>query len=154
MTTVDSAAERTNLVRFVTDRVATRLVEAIEVDEVEPTVDGAERVGLAGDARRQQLMVGAWLNEELAIVNQDRMRRGEPPLSELADRDVRARVVAELTGSGPLEPYMTDPAVEEIDVNSHLSTWVTYADGRKVDVGQLWSRRRPSPPTRSGSPAA
>ncbi len=46
--------------------------------------------------------------------------------------------VAELTGTGPLEPFMTDPLVEEIDVNSHLSTWVTYADGRKIDVGQLW----------------
>jgi Flp pilus assembly CpaF family ATPase len=33
---------------------------------------------------------------------------------------------------------MSDPLVEEIDVNSHLSTWVTYTDGRKVDVGQLW----------------
>ena len=33
---------------------------------------------------------------------------------------------------------MSDPLVEEIDVNSHLSTWVTYSDGRKVDVGQLW----------------
>ena len=66
------------------------------------------------------------------------MRSGEAPLPETADRAVRARVVAELTGTGPLEPYMTDPAVEEIDVNSHASTWVTYADGRKVDVGQLW----------------
>jgi Flp pilus assembly CpaF family ATPase len=33
---------------------------------------------------------------------------------------------------------MSDPAVEEIDVNGHRSTWVTYNDGRKVDVGQLW----------------
>ena len=65
-----------------------------------------------------------------------------------------SRVVAELTGTGPLEPYMSDPSVEEIDVNSHLSTWVTYADGRKVDVGSLWESRPTSPPTRSGWRAA
>ena len=33
---------------------------------------------------------------------------------------------------------MSDPTVEEIDVNSHPSTWVTYSDGRKIDVGALW----------------
>jgi Flp pilus assembly CpaF family ATPase len=135
LTTIDSARERATLVQVVTDRVATRLVEAIEVDEIDDR-DGDRK--LAGDIRRQQLLVGAWLSEELAFVNQDRMRRGASPLSEMADRDIRARVVAELTGTGPLEPYMTDPEIEEIDVNSHLSTWITYADGRKVDVGQLW----------------
>lgn len=134
-----TADDRASLVRFVTDRVAGRLVEAIEQDETDRqdgTANGA--VALAADPRRQQLLVGAWLSEELATVNQDRMHRGDAPLSEMLDRDVRARVVAELTGTGPLEPYMTDPSVEEIDVNSHRSTWVTYADGRKVDVGQLW----------------
>ncbi len=135
MTTIDSADDRAALVRFVTDRVADRLVEAIELDEAH-AADGES--SLAGDARRQQVMVGAWLSEEIAVVNQDRMRRGDPSLSEMVDRDVRARVVAELTGAGPLDPYMTDPGVEEIDVNSHRSTWITYADGRKVDIGQLW----------------
>ena len=127
------------LVRFVTERVASRLVEAIEQDETDRH-DGiaVAQLPLAGDARRQQLLVGAWLSDEIAGVNQDRMRRGDPPLAELADRDIRSRVVAELTGSGPLEPYMCDPTVEEIDVNSHLSTWVTFSDGRKVDVGALW----------------
>jgi Flp pilus assembly CpaF family ATPase len=131
--------DRAALVRFVTDRVAARLVEAIEHDEADrqeglATTDAP----LAGDARRQQLLVGAWLSEEIATVNQDRMHRGDPPLEEPADREIRSRVVAELTGTGPLERHMTDPTVEEIDVNSHLSTWVTYSDGRKVDVGALW----------------
>ena len=131
--------ERAGLVRYVTDRVATRLVEAIEVDETDQQ-DGVVtgRPPLVADARRQQLLVGAWLSEEIALVNQDRMQRGDPPLEEAVDREIRSRVVAELTGTGPLEPYMSDPGVEEIDVNSHLSTWVTYADGRKIDVGSLW----------------
>ncbi|MFP5489278.1 MAG: ATPase, T2SS/T4P/T4SS family, partial [Acidimicrobiia bacterium] len=131
--------ERAALVRFITDRVADRLVEAIEADEDDHQEGhpGAARP-LAADPRRQQLLVGAWLSEEIATANQDRMHRGEPPLPELVDREIRARVVAELTGTGPLEPYMSDPVVEEIDVNSHESTWVTYADGRKIDVGRLW----------------
>jgi Flp pilus assembly CpaF family ATPase len=134
-----SADDRGALVRFVTDRVAVRLVEAIEHDETDRH-EGLATAGapLAGDARRQQLMVGAWLSEEIATVNQDRMRSGDAPLPEMIDREIRSRVVAELTGTGPLEPYMTDPLVEEIDVNSHVSTWVTYSDGRKVDVGALW----------------
>ena len=126
------------LVRIVTDRVAVRLVEAIELDESQPQARNTAGVSLAADARRQQLLVGAWLSEEMATVNQDRLRRGESTLTSGVDREIRGRVVAELTGTGPLEPFMSDPLVEEIDVNSHLSTWVTYNDGRKVDVGSLW----------------
>ena len=127
---------------MLTDRVASRLVEAIERDELERAEahDGRTpgRAPLAADARRQQLLVGAWLNDEIALVNQDRMRSGEAPLAAAIDRELRGRVLAELTGAGPLEPFMSDPLVEEIDVNSHLSAWVTYSDGRKIDVGQLW----------------
>ena len=48
-------------------------------------------------------------------------------------------MVAELFAFGPLQQWMDAPDVEEIDVNSHLHTWVSYVDGRQVDVGQLWS---------------
>ena len=135
------SGDQSALVRFVTDRVAERLVDAIEEAadaEANEHASAATEPTLAGDRRRQQLMVGAWLSEEIAELNQDRMHRGDPFLSASDDREIRARVVAELTGTGPLEPYMTDPTVEEIDVNSHASTWVTYTDGRKIDVGQLW----------------
>lgn len=99
--------DRAATVRFVTDRVAARLVEAIEADENDH-LDGyaADDRPLAGDSRRQQLLVGAWLSEEIAILNQDRMHRGDAPMAEMADREIRSRVVAELTGTGPLEPYM------------------------------------------------
>jgi pilus assembly protein CpaF len=133
--TVES--EIRHAVRIVTDRVAGRLIEAIEHDDTRRN----DRPGgaLAGDERRQALLVGAWLNEELATLNDERLQRGERPLPGRVEHQVRARVVAELTGAGPLEPYLSDPEVEEIDVNSPSSTWVTYTDGRKVDVGALWS---------------
>lgn len=134
------------IVADLTERVAARLVDAIELDDLE-RADGravappgrAVAAPLAADPRRQQLLVGAWLGDELAALNQRRLQGGLRPLDADTDRRVRARVVADLTGSGPLDPYMNDPAVEEIDVNSHRSTWVTYADGRKIDVGQLWT---------------
>ena len=133
--TVES--EIRHAVRIVTDRVAGRLIEAIEHDDTRRN----DRPGgaLAGDERRQALLVGAWLNEELATLNDERLQQGERPLPGRVEHQVRARVVAELTGAGPLEPYLSDPEVEEIDVNSPSSTWVTYTDGRKVDVGALWS---------------
>ncbi len=141
MTVVSSVptveSEIRTAVRVVTDRVAHRLIEAIEHDDAHR----GDRPGgaLAGDERRQALLVGAWVNEELATVNDERLHRGERPLAGRVEQQVRARVVAELTGAGPLEPYLSDPEVEEIDVNSPSSTWVTYTDGRKVDVGALWS---------------
>ncbi len=121
-------------VQAVTARVADRLIEAVERDAEAPSDSP-----LATDERRQQLLVGAWINDEINVVNEDRLRSGLRPLDLEAEQTLRARVVADLTGSGPLEPYLNDENVEEIDVNSATSTWVTFADGHKVDVGALWN---------------
>ena len=127
------------MVALVTDRVATRLIEAIEHDDGDKADAGRTDNLLANDERRQALLVGAWISDEIAVVNEERLQRGLRPLGQRAEQQTRARVVAELTGAGPLEPYLSDPQVEEIDVNSPDSTWVTYTDGRKVDVGRLWA---------------
>ncbi len=124
-------------VAVVTDRVARRLIDAIEDEETTPRVDG--RPALADDERRQLLLVGGWIGDEVDQLNEARLRRGDRPLDDAAEHALRSRVVADLTGAGPLETYLTDPRVEEVDVNSDASTWVTYTDGRKVDVGRLWS---------------
>ncbi|MGA9278189.1 CpaF family protein, partial [Ilumatobacter sp.] len=122
----------------VTTRVADRLIDAVEHDAAR-TDRGPGDVLLALDERRQQLLVGAWINDEISVVNEDRLRAGRRPLDLADEHTLRSRVVAELTGAGPLEPFLNDDAVEEIDVNSASSTWITYADGRKVDVGALWN---------------
>ena len=123
-------------VALVIDRVATRLIEAIEHDDTDRT-DGRS-VPLAADERRQQLLIGGWIGEEFATLTEERLQRGLRPLPLAVEQRMRADVVAELTGAGPLEPYLADPTVEEVDVNGPGSTWVTYTDGRKVDVGALW----------------
>lgn len=139
--TSDALAEHsgdpTGALSVVIDRVAARLIDAVERDDTEPRTPGREP--LARDPRRQQLLVGAWISDEIAELNEARLRDGRRPLDQHDESRLRAAVVAELTGSGPLEAYLSDPTVEEVDVNSHLSTWVTYIDGRKVDVGQLWA---------------
>ena len=126
-------------VSLVTDRVASRLIEAIEHDDAQRSERRMPGASLATDERRQQLLVGAWIGDEIATVNEERLHRGERPLSISNEQNVRARVVADLTGAGPLEPFISDPDVEEIDVNGPDSTWVTFTDGRKVDVGSLWT---------------
>ncbi|MEL6893840.1 MAG: ATPase, T2SS/T4P/T4SS family [Actinomycetota bacterium] len=129
------------LVHSVAERVALRLIDAVERDADTRERDPASATGpaLADDERRQQLLVGRWINDELVDLDERRLRDGLRPLSAPIEQELRARVVAELTGAGPLEPYLTDPTVEEIDVNGPESTWVTYIDGRKVDVGRLWA---------------
>ena len=66
-------------------------------------------------------------------------RQDQSPLDDDAGRRLRAAAYAETLGAGPLEPFMRDPAVEEIDVNSAASTFVSYSDGRKIAVGRLWA---------------
>ena len=97
-------------IALVTDRVADRLIEAIEHDDTTrgPTrnPDRADGVALAADERRQQLLVGAWIGDEVTSVNEARLQRGLRPLARADEQHLRARVVAELTGAGPLEPFL------------------------------------------------
>jgi hypothetical protein len=88
-------AELDDLVRVLVDRVAARLVEAIELDDHERDIGGTTGrhtgvVPLADDPRNQQLLVGAWLSEELAVVNQDGCAVGPParrrPIASSAPR--------------------------------------------------------------------
>jgi pilus assembly protein CpaF len=130
------------MVRDLTERLSTRLVEAIEGDTSSlghfNAGDGRRRVGLREDRPRLELLMGRWMADEIARINQSRLQRGEGLLDDDSERNLRAAAYAETVGAGPLEPYMHDPDVEEIDVNSHRVTWVSYSDGRKEALGQLW----------------
>ena len=123
------------------------MVEAIQAntdaDTVTPGREGREgregrRLAIREDRPRLELLMGRWMSEEVARLNQARLQRGDGLLDAITDRELRALAYAETVGAGPLERFMHDPLVEEIDVNSHLVTWVSYGDGRKVNVGQLW----------------
>jgi pilus assembly protein CpaF len=132
------------MVRELTARLSGRLVDAIETDTASSNVpgfgaaDGQRRVGVREDRARLELLMGRWMAEEIARLNQTRLQGGDGLLDEHTERELRAAAYAETVGAGPLEPYMHDPEVEEIDVNSHRVTWVSYSDGRKESLGQLW----------------
>ena len=110
------------------ERIAARLAE-----------ESAGREGATSHERRMlEVLIGHWLEEEFATIDRSRTRAGTPVLSIEERRDLGAAVIAEVLGAGPLERWLRHPDIEEIDVNSHRSTWVTFADGRKVDLGCLW----------------
>ena len=129
--------EAVRLVRLVADRLARRLAE--EIDARHRDDDRDVGVSLERDVLGQELLVGEWIPDELGVVSQARLQHGLGRLSDSTDRELRRRVIAELFGFGPLQRWMDAPDVEEIDVNSHVQTWVSYTDGRQVDVGQLWA---------------
>ena len=144
------------MVRDLTTRLSGRLVDAIETDAVSSSaqgfgaIDGQRRVGIREDRARLELLMGRWMAEEIARVNQTRLQRGDGLLDEHTERALRAAAYAETVGAGPLEPYMHDPEVEEIDVNSHRVTWVSYSDGRKEPLGQLWDSADDTMPFNAG----
>ena len=110
------------------ERIATRFAE-----------ESAGRAGTTSSERRMlEVLIGHWLEEEFAAIDRARVRAGVSVLDLGERRDLRNAVVAEVLGAGPLETWLRHPDVEEIDVNSHRSTWVTFADGRKIDLGSLW----------------
>src|SRR6202007_1895643 len=92
-------------------RLSSRLVEAIEADTGSSgsgfaSTDAPRRVGLREDRPRLGLLMGRWMAEEIARLNQARLQRGEALLDEHSERAVRAAAYAETVGAGPLEPYM------------------------------------------------
>ena len=57
---------------------------------IETAADAPDETGsLVGDERRQQLLVGSWISQEVNTVNEDRLRDGLRPL-DLDDRFAHA----------------------------------------------------------------
>jgi len=113
-------------------------VLATEAARREEQVSSHTRRALILDRDLQRSMAGGWIQEEIATIGQRRLAKGERPLDVDEVNELRHQVLAQMFGHGPLEQWMQDDTVEEIDVNSHASTWVTFTDGRKENVGQLW----------------
>lgn len=126
--TPDSGTRRLELVTGLVDRIADRLIDAIENDEV-----------ASDDRASHERLVGHWVTEELREIDRRLVREGDAPLDHGTRVALVATVVAEVLGAGPLEALLRDPDVEEIDVNSAEHTWVTRSDGSKVDIGRLWA---------------
>jgi len=122
--TAEAAPE---LIIDIADSVMARLVDR----GVPPRGGGA---GFDASSVELQSLIVAAVDEADRV----RVRQGQSPLPSGVREHVESAAMAEIIGTGPLDPYLSDPDVEEIDVNSAACTWVTWGDGRKVDVGRLW----------------
>jgi hypothetical protein len=97
------------MVRDLTDRLSARLVQTIESDSQTSALsapEGQRRVGVREDRSRLELLMGRWMSEEVARINQTRLQSGSGLLEEHTERMLRAAAYAETVGAGPLEPYM------------------------------------------------
>lgn len=131
-----SSLELGELTARLVERIAQRLVEATQNDSIEDVEDIGDSANT--NTRVPTALIYRWCAEEFAHLNQQQLVIGGELFGAKVIAEVQARVAADLIGTGPLEPWMADRSVEEIDVNSHLNTFVTFADGRKIDLGQLW----------------
>ena len=67
----------------------------------------------------------------------ERVRGGGAMISP-GDRDRLARAVLdEQFGLGPLQPFLDDDEVENVDVNGPRTVWVRLRGGRKVEAGPI-----------------
>ena len=72
------------------------------------------------------------IHRELALVNETRLRRGQPTLSDHAHQAVLDAVMAHIYGLGELDALWGNPEVENIDVNGHDKVFVTFVGGERV----------------------
>lgn len=93
------------------------------------TAEGAEEGGRATAVRVARAVLAERATARLAT-------GGELPGA--AEEDEIVRILADmLFGLGLLQPFVEDPAVENIDVIGADTAFVTYADGRKLQVGPV-----------------
>lgn len=96
------------------------------------------RADLSAPGRQRMAQQAAGLTEEvLERLAAARVASGQPALRVAEEEIVRRLALAMLFGLGALQVYIDDPAVENIDVNGHSRTFVTYCDGTKKMVGPI-----------------
>ncbi|WP_081748830.1 CpaF family protein [Nocardiopsis sp. CNT312] len=86
------------------------------------------------DYRREAERVIARILDETAG---EALAQGRPVLEPTAEAAVSRRVLAQVSGLGPLQPLLDDPEIENINVNG-TRVWVRYADGRREQKPPLF----------------
>lgn len=75
------------------------------------------------DALISQVITG---HRRAAIAAGQRVPTGEE------EADLHKAIRAALHGTGRLEPLLTNPDIENIDINGHDQVWISYASGEKL----------------------
>ncbi|WP_406299085.1 ATPase, T2SS/T4P/T4SS family [Embleya sp. NBC_00888] len=114
------------VVRILKDRAAEQLHE---FDKMSPGMTNGDR------EQRGRAIVAQVVAEWADVTARERGISTTPA----EDRAMARAVWDWLFRAGPLEPYLTDPAVENILVNGYDTVWVDYADRPRVQVPPLTS---------------
>ena len=90
--------------------------------------DAAGELGQA--ATRQQARPLA--EDRVARWAEQQARAGGPLASPRTQQEMVRAVLDEQFGLGPLQPYVDDPDIENVDINGPRQVWVTLRDGRRL----------------------
>jgi Flp pilus assembly CpaF family ATPase len=113
------------------------LAVAVQVRDEVARLLADEPLGETGPARSLRDRAGLVANGLIERRAADSLARGEPALGRDADDRLRALAMDMLFGLGALQPFVDDDRVENLDVNGCDSVYVTYAGGRKEQVGRV-----------------
>jgi pilus assembly protein CpaF len=90
--------------------------------------DAASKLGQAA-TREQARAIAA---DQVAAWAEQQARAGGVLASSATQTALVRAVLDEQYGLGPLQPYLDDPDVENIDINGPSQVWVTLRDGRRL----------------------
>ena len=88
-------------------------------------------------AGAQQELARTLIADGIDELVRQRMRAGQAVPSPEDERAIAEAVFAAQFGLGRLQPYVDDPAVENIEAHGHDNVWIGYADGRDVRVDPI-----------------
>jgi pilus assembly protein CpaF len=90
--------------------------------------DAAGELGHAATREQAQVVAG----ERVAAWAEQQARAGGVLASARTQAALVRAVLDERFGLGPLQPYLDDPQVENVDINGPGQVWVTLRDGRRL----------------------
>jgi pilus assembly protein CpaF len=112
-----------DLVRSLRGKVAERLNRQRRQDEL------AGRAAMSPEDERQYAR--SLIVQVLEDFARDQITAGNPPPSSQDEERIAAAIHAALFGVGRLQPLLSDPEVENVDINGCDRVFVSYADGRE-----------------------
>jgi pilus assembly protein CpaF len=99
-------------------------------DEIERLSNAGQRI----ESSDERVLAVRLVSDEIPNIDANRLRGGLPRLTLDETDTLTEALLARLFGLAGLQQYVDDPAIESIDANGHKNVFVTYADGRTIQV--------------------
>lgn len=118
------------------EEVANLLRAAVD-DRLIAEAGRLEQTGRPMKVEDQRVLAAGLAEEWLADLAERRTRSGAPPLSRRDEETIVRRVLDDLYGAGPLQPYLDDPSVREIRMNGARTAFIVHRNGYKEEIPPL-----------------